>query len=65
MMLIIRECHEYTSRTVRTYFNNCKVSSNFEDTLAQMMYYDSTSGDKVFFNDEYPLTVYTPIPIDG
>lgn len=65
MMLIIRECHEYTSRTVRTYFNNCKVSSNFEDTVAQMIYYDSTSGDKVFFNDEYPLTVYAPIPIDG
>lgn len=65
LMLITSECHEYMSQIVRTYFNNCKVSNSFKDTVAQMMYYDSISGDRVFFNDKYPITIYSPIPIDG
>lgn len=48
ILITLKECNDHLSQIVQDHLNDCKICDSFQNTITQMIYYDVSSGGKLF-----------------
>lgn len=56
ILITLKECNDHLLQIIQNHLNDCKICDSFQDTITQMMYYDVSSGGKLFDESCKPYT---------